>query len=647
MSAALEQILAATRARYAEPQRHYHDLSHLDALLGLFERHKPALHDAEAVRLAIYYHDAVYQPERSDNETASAQLLRDELQGLVGPVTLDRAGALILATRTHHVPPGCEVELAADCGLFLDMDVSVLGAEAEVFDRYEAGIAAEYRPFYEAEAYRQGRLKVLQHFLARDRIYVSEAFAALEAPARANLARSVAALIPSPAPRERVGPAQREGEGSAASPAEGRLRASPSSGSLRSPPSPAVQEKGVPARWLTIVGIGEDGLSGLGAESRAAIDTADTLVGGDRHLAMIPPGAAERVAWAKPFETGLAALLERRGRPVVVLASGDPMSYGVGATLARSVPVGEMRVLTAPGAFSLAAARLGWALQRVTTLSLHGRPLDRLAWHLAPGARLLALTENGAAPAEIARWLAARGWGPSRLTVLEKLGGPGEVVTEAVADAFSDQVFADLNTLAIECRASPSTPIWSRLAGLPDEAFRHDGQLTKRAVRAATLAALAPSGAETLWDVGAGCGSIAIEWLRALEHGRAVAIERDPTRCALIAANATSLGVPDLRIVEGAAPAALAGLPAPDAIFIGGGVDGPLLETCYAALNPGGRLVANAVTIEGETSLYAFRQIQGGELSRLAIARAEPLGGHLGWRAAAPVTQLFCRKDGP
>jgi precorrin-6B C5,15-methyltransferase / cobalt-precorrin-6B C5,C15-methyltransferase len=640
VSAALEQILAATRARYAEPQRHYHGLSHLDALLGLFERHKAALHDAEAVRLAIYYHDSVYQPERSDNETASAQLLRDELQGLVGPVTLDRAGALILATRTHHVPQGGEAELAADCGLFLDMDVAVLGGEADVFDRYEAGIAAEYRPFYEAEAYRQGRLEVLRHFLARERIYVSAAFAGFEQAARANLARSIAALkTPVGRASAPAFPAKPEPAAALGSACGGKAgaEARPTGGSSAN----SVE------RWLTIVGIGEDGLSGLGAEARAAIDAAETLVGGDRHLAMIPPGTAERVVWAKPFETGLAALLDRRGRATVVLASGDPMSYGVGATLARAVAIGEMRVLPAPGAFSLAAARLGWPLQLVATLSLHGRPLDRLAWHLAPGGRLLALTENGRAPAEIAHWLTARGWGPSRLIVLEKLGGPGEAATEARADAFPEQAFADLNTLAIDCRAAPGTPVWSRLAGLPDEAFRHDGQLTKQAVRAATLAALAPSGAEILWDVGAGCGSIAIEWLRALEQGRAVAIERDPARCALIAGNATRLGVPDLRIVEGVAPAALAGLPAPDAIFIGGGVDGALLETCYAALTPGGRLVANAVTIEGETSLYAFQQIQGGELSRLAMARAEPLGGHLGWRAAAPVTQLLCCKDAP
>jgi precorrin-6B C5,15-methyltransferase / cobalt-precorrin-6B C5,C15-methyltransferase len=277
-------------------------------------------------------------------------------------------------------------------------------------------------------------------------------------------------------------------------------------------------------------------------------------------------------------------------------------------------------------------------------LSLHGRPLDRLAWYLAPGSPLLALTENGAAPVVIARYLAERGWGQSRLVVLERLGGPEERVTEASAETLDQTGFADLNIVAIECRPGPAARWWPRLAGLPDEAFRHDGQLTKAPIRAATLAALAPVGDQTLWDVGAGCGSIAIEWLRALEQGRAYAVECDPARAALIAANAAALGVPDLRIVPGAAPAALEGLPAPDAVFIGGGVDAGMLDFCYAALKPGGRLVANAVTIEGETSLADFHGLRGGALSRLAISRAEALGGHHIWRASAPVTQLCCRK---
>jgi precorrin-6Y C5,15-methyltransferase (decarboxylating) len=397
-------------------------------------------------------------------------------------------------------------------------------------------------------------------------------------------------------------------------------------------------------RWLSIIGIGEDGLAGLGAEARAAIEAADCLIGGARHLAMVPPGTAERLAWTSPIEAGIAALLARRPRRVAVLASGDPMQFGIGATLSRSVPIAEMRIIPAPGAFSLAAARLGWALPDSITLSLHGRPLDRLALHLAPDAHLLALTENGAAPAAIGRWLTERGWGQSRVTVLEHLGGPAERVTACTAETLGEACFADLNTVAIEAIADPAARWWPRRAGLPDDAFRHDGQLTKRWVRAATLSALAPSGADSLWDIGAGCGSVAIEWLRALDHGSAQAIERHPVRLALIAANASALGVPELEIVAGSAPAALDRLPDPDAIFIGGGVDAALLDLCYARLKSGGRLVANAVTIEGETSLAEFYRHRGGALTRLAIAELGAAGAHGLWRAAAPVTQYVCRK---
>ena len=595
MTASLDAILAATRARYAEPQRHYHGPSHLDALLGLFEHCRVKLRDPEPVRLAIHYHDAIYQPDRQDNEAASALLMRRELDGIVPAAMLDRAEALILATRKHRIPEGCAPDLAEDCALFLDMDISVLGADAGSFDRYEAGIAAEYLPYYEEAAYRAGRMAVLRGFLARERLFLSADFVQLEAPARANLARSLAALA--------------RGTG-----------------------------------WLTVIGIGEDGLAGLGTAAGTAIETAELLVGGARHLAMVPPGSAERLAWDRPIESTIEALLASRGRRVVVLASGDPMLYGIGATLIRFVDPTEMTVLPAPGAFSLAAARLGWALQEVESVSLHGRKLDRLAWYLAPGARLLVLTDDGAAPGLIARWLVERGWGPSRFAVLERLGGPAERRVDATAEACPQERFDDLNTLAIECRPGPAARWWPRRAGLPDEAFRHDGQLTKQAVRAATLAALAPCGTERLWDVGAGCGSVAIEWLRALEHGSAIAIERDPARLDLIRANAVALGVPDLQVVEGTAPAALAGLSAPDAVFIGGGADAELLEHCHGALKPGGRLVANAVTIEGETSLYEFQRQHGGELIRLSVARAEKLGGHQAWRALAPVTQLVCRK---
>jgi precorrin-6Y C5,15-methyltransferase (decarboxylating) len=393
--------------------------------------------------------------------------------------------------------------------------------------------------------------------------------------------------------------------------------------------------------WLAVVGIGEDGLAGLGGAARALVQSAETLVGGARHLAHVPPGPAERISWAKPLGDTLAAIAARRGRRVVVLASGDPLCYGVGAMLARHFPPDEMTVLPQPSAFSLAAARLLWPLADCVALTVHGRPLDRLRLHLAPGVRLLALSEDGETPARAAALLRDAGWGPSAITVLEHLGGPLERRLDGTAERWEHGRAADLNTIAIECRPGPGARPLSRLAGLPDDAFAHDGQLTKRTVRAATLAQLAPLPGELLWDVGAGCGSIAIEWLRAGQGTRALAIERNAARCALIARNAAALGVPDLAIVQGAAPEALAGLPVPDAIFLGGGANAAALwPVLWQALRPGGRLVANVVTLEGEARLATWHAERGGELLRLTVARAEPVGGLHGWRPAMPVTQL-------
>jgi precorrin-6Y C5,15-methyltransferase (decarboxylating) len=403
--------------------------------------------------------------------------------------------------------------------------------------------------------------------------------------------------------------------------------------------------------WLTIIGIGDDGPAGLAPAARAVLDTAETLVGGARHLAMVPDGAAERLIWQRPFADTIAAIAARRGRRVVVLASGDPMWFGVGATLGRHFRHEDMLVIPHPGAFSLAAARLGWPLAECATLSLHGRPLDALRLHLAERRRLLLLSEGGAAPAAVARLLGEAGWGPSRLTVLCHLGGLQETAHEATAAEWGDRRVADLNTIALDCRAAPGTRGRSRRAGLPDDAFAHDGQLTKREIRAATLAALAPLPGEMLWDIGAGNGSIAIEWLRADDHTAAIAVERDAARAARIAHNAAMLGVPRLEIVHGTAPAALAGRPAPDAIFVGGGLADPaLLPALWQVLRPGGRLVANAVSIDGERALLDWHATHGGGLTRLAVSRAErlgqPPGGRLGWRALAPVTQLACEKPG-
>jgi len=321
-----------------------------------------------------------------------------------------------------------------------------------------------------------------------------------------------------------------------------------------------------------------------------------------------------------------------------VLATGDPMHYGVGATLAREMPDAIAAVVPTPGAFSLAAARMGWALQEVTCLTLHGRLAEQIYLHLFPGARLLILSEGRDTPARVAALLTTRGFGASRLTVLEHMGGARESRREGLAREWGDGPVADLNTIAVECAAWPEAAVYSRVQGLPDDAFEHDGQMTKREVRAATLAALAPLPGQLLWDVGAGCGSVGIEWMRA--GGRAIAIERDPGRAAMAARNAAALGVPGLEIVVGAAPGALDGLAAPDTIFIGGGISTEnVFKACWEALPAGGRLVANTVTIEGEASLAGHHRDHGGELVRLAVSRLSPVGSLHGWKPLMPVTQ--------
>jgi len=392
--------------------------------------------------------------------------------------------------------------------------------------------------------------------------------------------------------------------------------------------------------WLSLVGIGEDGLAGLAPAARALVDDAELLVGGERHLAMLPEDGRERLAWPSPLSALLDEIEGRRGSRVCVLATGDPLWYGVGASLLQRIPRAEMAILPGRSAFTLAAARLGWPLAEVETLTLHGRPLALLQSFIQPGARLLALSEGAQTPAAVAALLTERGYGESLMTVLEHLDGAQERRVDGRAADWGANDLADLNTLAIDCVAGPDAKLLPRTPGLPDEAFRHDGQMTKREVRATTLAALAPVAGQLLWDVGAGCGSIAVEWLRAAPRSRALAIERKAERRAMIAENAESLGTPTLQIIAGEAPAALHGLEAPDAIFIGGGTSNDdLIAACWQALKPGGRLVANAVTLEGEQALLAWQKQQGGALTRIAISRAEPVGPFRGWRPAMPVTQ--------
>jgi precorrin-6B C5,15-methyltransferase / cobalt-precorrin-6B C5,C15-methyltransferase len=398
-------------------------------------------------------------------------------------------------------------------------------------------------------------------------------------------------------------------------------------------------------KWLSVIGIGEDGVPGLSPVARSLLNTADVLVGGDRHLAMIPPDERERLTWASPISDSIQELLKRKGKQVCVLASGDPLYFGIGVTLLRQIPIAEMTIIPAPSTFNLACARLGWSATDVETFSLCSRPPALLNAYLYPNAKLLILSEGHQTPKIVADLLTQRGFGPSSMTVLERLGGPHERHISGTAATWAEENLADLNAIAIHCIPIPNLRPLSRLPGLPDDAYRHDGQLTKREVRAVTLSTLAPRPGELLWDVGAGCGSISIEWMRSHSRCRAIAIEK--SRTAFIAENATTLGTPNLQIIEGTAPTVLAGLPEPDAIFIGGGVTTEgVLESCWSALKPGGRLVANVVTLEGEQTLFEWHQQMGGSFTRIGIQRAEPVGKFLGWRSLATVTQWSVIKSG-
>jgi precorrin-6B C5,15-methyltransferase / cobalt-precorrin-6B C5,C15-methyltransferase len=410
-------------------------------------------------------------------------------------------------------------------------------------------------------------------------------------------------------------------------------------------PDVVAEETAAVPRWLSIVGIGEDGIEGLTAAARGLVSGAEIVFGGTRHLGLAAPLIRGAVRpWPSPFERAVAEVLAQRGRRVCVLASGDPYLYGIGAVLARHVEAGETMVVPAPSAFSLAAARLGWPLADCVLVSLHGRELDRVRPHLQPGAHVLALTSDGEGPAALAGLLTTAGFGASRLTVLEALGGPRERVRATTAAEFDLGKVDPLNTVAIEVVAQEGARIIARAPGLPDALFEHDGQITKREARAVTLSALAPRRGELMWDVGAGAGSVAIEWLLADPSLRAIAIEVQAERAARIRRNAASFGVPGIEIVQGAAPAALRGLPPPDAIFVGGGASDPgVLDAALGALRGGGRLVVNAATLQTEAILLARHCVLGGELIRIAIARAEPVDSLTSsmtvWRPALPITQ--------
>jgi precorrin-6Y C5,15-methyltransferase (decarboxylating) len=398
--------------------------------------------------------------------------------------------------------------------------------------------------------------------------------------------------------------------------------------------------------WLTIIGIGEDGIDALSPTARALLCDAELVVGGRRHLTLAERLIrGERMSWSTPLADAYPAILAARGRPVAVLASGDPFCHGVGTALARVVAPPEMRCLPAPSAFALARARLGWAAETTETISFCGRKLATLAPLLQPGARVLALSADAATPAAIAAYLRERGFGASTLHVMEALGGPQERIRTAAAADFSLPDIHPLNLVALDLRAAPDARIIPLASGLPDSLFEHDGQFSRREARAVTLSFLAPRRGELLWDIGAGSGAISIEWMLRHNANRAIAIETDPNRTARIARNAESLGVPGLRIATGTAPNALAGLPAPDAVFLGGGAHRRgVIDAAWAALKPEGRLVANAVTIETEAVLLAARARLGGTLLRLSVERLDAVGAMHAYRPAMTVTQWLAVK---
>lgn len=394
--------------------------------------------------------------------------------------------------------------------------------------------------------------------------------------------------------------------------------------------------------WLHIIGIDDNGLASLSSQPKEALAQAELIVGGERHLAML--GTDDKrptLTWTNPLLDLVDQILGQKDKQVAILATGDPMHYGIGVTFAKRLDPSEIAVYPAMSAFNLATSRLGWDRSRIETLTLHGRPLELLIPSLFPDNKILALSDSGATPKRVAELLTSLGFGQSKLTVLEHMGGEKERIIAGTAHDWPHENVQDLNTLAIECYAESDAIFFPRMAGLEDDAFDHDGQLTKKEIRAATLSALAPYPGQVLWDVGAGSGSVGIEWMRLSPLSQAIAIEHHQERLNFIEANRQKLGVPGLKIVNGKAPQALEGLQAPDRIFIGGGLTHEgVFDACWQQLKEGGILIANTVTTEGETSAFALAEKYDGELTRLSYSRAQKIGGFTSWKPSRQITQL-------
>jgi precorrin-6B C5,15-methyltransferase / cobalt-precorrin-6B C5,C15-methyltransferase len=397
-----------------------------------------------------------------------------------------------------------------------------------------------------------------------------------------------------------------------------------------------------------VVGVGADGWDGLPPAARTAIGAAQVLLGGPRQLALVPDIAGqERLNWPSPLLAGLPRLMAGlQNRSVTVLASGDPLVSGIGTTLINLLGPEHVRVLPAVSSVALAAARMGWPADSYDVITVVGRNPASMLRSLSPGRRLIVLSSDESTPAVVAELLTAAGYGPSTLSVLCDLGGFKEARLNAVAAAFPATAIPRLNLVCVQCVAKPSTVVLPAIGGLPDDAFEHDGQITKRDARASALARLAPVPGQLLWDVGAGAGSVAIEWARTDARCHAIAVERDPVRAARIGRNAARLGVPGVTVVTTSASEGLGRLPPPDAVFVGGGASNPgVLETCWQAMTPGGRMVVHGVTLETENLLIDWHARLAGELIRLSVDRVEPIGSFRGWKPARPIIQWSAVKS--
>ncbi|TCL10196.1 precorrin-6Y C5,15-methyltransferase (decarboxylating) [Shimia isoporae] len=393
--------------------------------------------------------------------------------------------------------------------------------------------------------------------------------------------------------------------------------------------------------WLTIVGLNEDGPDGLAPASRKALADAEVVMGASRHLTLLSDLSAETIEWPVPFANGIPLLLDLRGRKAVVLASGDPFWHGAGAIIAQHLSPSEWRTLPAPSTMSLAAAALGWPLESTLTMGLHAAPFSDLRPHLSEGQRAIITVRDGGAVSNLANWLSSVGFGRSTLHILEALGGPRERIRQTRADESQPVDIQHPVSVALEFFGGSTIPLAN---GRPDHLFENDGQITKRPVRALSLSALAPQTGEHLWDIGGGSGSIAIEWLLAHPSCQATIIENDKTRAARIAQNAANLGAARLNVVVGAAPDALSDLPLPDAVFVGGGISDEMLTYLWENLPEGTRVVANAVTLEAEVLLATWHEQKGGDLLRVELAHANPLGRKRGWKSSYPIVQWSVTK---